>query len=213
MQILIFQRLRRVVVLFLLGTALGILASPNSYCQQPKVPYAWQPGYKKWPDWLEETAKRLEKSKSMGQPTPEIEFLQARASELLERAKLSRENFFRFSRYIAATNALLEAGDKLFWLRKIERLPQEQDYWDAGPVLQFCHFRVKQADFFAPRSGEKNADQYVTWSRSLYQQARSANDAREYQRARLLGDAASFIVLSLEFIVQAVFMPDAPIPK
>jgi hypothetical protein len=213
MQLLIFHRLRPVFVLFLLGMAIGILASPNSYSQQPKIPYGWQPGDKKWPDWLDETAKRLEKSKSLGPSTPEIEFLHARASELLERAKLSRENYFRFGRYIAATNALLEAGDKLFWLRKIERVPQEQDYWDAGPVLQFCHFRVKQADFFAPRSGEKNSDQYVIWSRSLYQQARSANDAREYQRARLLGDASSFIVLALEFIVQAAFMPDAPIPK
>ncbi len=182
--------------------------------QQPKGPEGWQPGDRKFPDWLDETTKRLEKSKKISQPGPEIEFLQARASELLDRARQSRDNRFRFDRYIAATNSLLEAADRLVWVRKVERVPQEQDYWGIGMILQGYAFRVRQADFFASLIPEKNTEQYITWSKSFYQQARSAYDAREYQRARLFGDASSFIVFALECIAQAtVQMSDAPIPK
>jgi hypothetical protein len=71
-------------------------------------------------------------------------------------------------------------------------------------------FPARQAEFFASLINEKGMDQYVTWSKSLYQQARGALDAREYQRARLLGDASSFIVFALESIAQAmVQMPDS----
>jgi hypothetical protein len=188
----------------------SVLASqfpPNPW---PKGPDILQPGDRKWPDWLEETAKRLEKSKSIGQPGPELEFLNARASDLLERAKSSRDNYFRFGRFIAAANAMLEAGDRMVWLRKAERTPQEQDFWGAGFIMPGCYFRVRQAEFFSSLSGEKNGEQYVTWSKSFYQLARVAYDAHEYQRARLYGDASSFIVFALECIAQAtVQMPDA----
>jgi hypothetical protein len=182
--------------------------------QEPKVPNGWHSGDRKWPDWIEETTKRLEKTKSISQPGPEIEFLYSRASELLERAKSSRDNYPRFERFIAATNAMLEASDRINWSRKIEHTPQEQDYWGAGPFLSFCYFRVRQADFFASLIGEKDTEQYVTWSKAFYQQARGAFDTREYQRARLLADASSFIVFALECIAQAtVQMPDTPIIK
>jgi hypothetical protein len=175
-----------------------------------KGPDILQPGDRKWPDWLEETTKRLEKSKNISQPGPEIEFLNARASDLLDRAKSSRDNYFRFGRFIAAANAMLEASDRMVWLRKAERTPREQDFWGAGFTLPSCYFRVRQAEFFASLSGEKNGEQYVTWSKSYYQQARVAFDAHEYQRARLYADASSFIVFALECIAQAtVQMPDA----
>ncbi len=195
-----------------ISTARAVQAPPPM--QMPKVPDIWQPGDRKWPDWLQETSKRLEKARNLGQPGPEIEFLVARASDLLEKAKASRDDFFRFGRYVAASNSMLEASDRMVWLRKVERNRQEQDFWGAGFILPSCYFRVRQADFFASLSGEKNGDQYVTWAKSLYQQARSAYDAHEYQRARLLGDASSFIVFALECIAQAtVQMPDTSIPK
>lgn len=180
----------------------------------PKSPGMWQPGDRKWPDWLEETTKRLEKSKNISPQGPELEFLTGSAADLLEQAKSSRDNFFRFGRLIAAANAMLEAGDKIVWLRKIERVRQEKDFWGAGFMLQGCYFRVRQADFFASLSGEKNAEQYVTWSKTFYQQARVALDAHEYQRAQLYGEASSFIVFALECIAQAsVQMPDTPNTK
>ena len=191
-------------------SGMGAYAAPDP--QQSRAPEMWRPGEVKWPDWVEEATKRLEKAKGISQSSPELEFLTARAFELLERAKSSRENYFRFGRFIAATNALLEASDRIVWLRKIERTPQEQDFWGAGLFLPGCYFRVRQAEFFASMIGEKNMDQYVTWSKSLYQQARGALDAREYQRARMLGDASSFLVFALECIAQAtVQMPETPI--
>ena len=109
---------------------------------------------------------------------------------------------------------MLEASDRILWLRKLDRAPQEQDYWGSGITLPGCYFRVRQAEFFASMIGEKIFDQYVTWSKSFYQQARGAYDAREYQRARLLADAASFVVFALECVAQAtVQMPDTPIIK
>jgi hypothetical protein len=211
---LILKRWILTSVLICIGAAPVARAFQFPTSPAPKGPEIWQPGDRKWPDWLDETTKRLEKSKSISQPGPEIEFLQARASDLLERAKSSRENFFRFGRFIAAANAMLEASDRMVWLRKTERTPQEQDVWGAGFMLPGCYFRVRQAEFFASLGGEKNFEQYVTWSKSFYQQARVAFDAHEYQRARLYGDASSFIVFALECIAQAnVQMPDAPTTK
>jgi hypothetical protein len=197
----------------------AVAASSNQAAQfppmpVPKGPETWQPGDRKWPDWLEETTKRLEKSKNISQPGPEIEFLNARATELLERAMGSRDNFFRFGRFIAAANAVLEASDRMLWLRKVERMPQQQDYWGAGFILPGCYFRVRQAEFFASLTNEKNAEQYVTWSKSFYQQARVAYDAHEYQRSRLYGDASYSIVFALECIAQAtVQVPETPNTK
>jgi hypothetical protein len=189
----------------------GISAPSHAYYQRPKGPDGWQRGEKRRPvpDWLDATAKRLDDARSTSQPGPDVEFLFSRAVDLLERARLARDNPFRSGRFLGATNALLDAGDRILWSRKTERGPQEQDYWDAGFVLQACYFRIRQSGFFAPLSGEKNAEQYVTLSRSLYQQARGAYDAHEFQRARLLGDASSFIVFALERIAQA----SAPIPE
>jgi len=186
----------------------GISVPSPAYYQRSKGSDGWE---KRWPgpEWLDATAKRLDDARSTSQPGQDIEFLYSRAADLLERARTVRDNPFRSGRFLGATNALLDAGDRMLWSRKIDRGPQEQDYWDAGFVLQGCYFRIRQAGFFAPMSGEKNAEQFVTLSRSLYQQARGAYDSREFQRARLLGDASSFIVFALERIAQAV----APIPE
>jgi hypothetical protein len=203
-----------ILTLLYLGGYVHLAAESAFALQQLKPQEGWRSGEAKWPDWVEEASKRLEKAKSISASGPDIEFLHSRAADLLERAKASRENYFRFGRFIAAANAILEANDRIVWLRKIERTPQEQDYWGAGLFLPGCYFRVRQAEFFAAMIGEKNMDQYVTWSKSLYQQARGALDAREYQRARLLGDASSLIVFALESIAQAtVQMPDTPIIK
>jgi hypothetical protein len=203
-----------VLALLCFGGCSNLAAEPVQNSQQPKPQEGWRPGDAKWPDWVEEAARRLEKTRISSPPGPDLEFLQSRASDLLDRAKASRDNYFRFGRFIAAANSMLEANDRIVWSRKIDRAPQEQDYWGAGLFLPGCYFRVRQAEFFASMIGEKNMDQYVIWSKSLYQQARGALDAREYQRARLLGDASSFIVFALESIAQAtVQMPDTPIIK
>jgi len=53
-----------------------------------------------------EEARKIERLRPIGTGN---EFLLLKASELLERAKSSRDNFPRFDRFIAATNAMLES--------------------------------------------------------------------------------------------------------
>jgi hypothetical protein len=201
--------------LCILGLALCILAPTPLHAQQSKMPDPWQgAGKSPWPkmDWLEGTAKRLEKSKTISPQSSEIETLHARTGDLLEQARQAREDQFRSGRFLAAANALMNAIDRIHWVRKADNTPQDQDFWGAGFVLQGCYFRVRQADYFASQSGAKNVEQYITLSRSLYQQGRSAYDAKEYQRARLMGEASSFIVFALECIAQTA-MPNPHIYK
>lgn len=201
--------------LYILGLALCIMAPTHLHAQQSKMPDPWQgTGKSPWPkmDWLEVAAKRLEKTKALNPQSSEMETLHARAADLLEQARQAREDQFRSGRFLAAANALMDAIDRIHWMRKVDNTPQDQDFWGAGFVLQGCYFRVRQADYFASQNGKKNAEQYITLARSLYQQGRSAYDAKEYQRARLMGEASSFIVFALECIAQAA-MPNPHIYK
>jgi len=202
------MQIRKMTMILALGLAACALAA-SAPAQAPEIPEAWPDGAKGWPkpDWMELTAKRLDKAREARPPGPEIALLHAKATDLLERARRSTDNRFRFERLIAAVNSLLDAADRVAWARKVERTPQDKDFWGAGFVLQGCYFRVRQAEYFATLTEDNKSEQYVTLARSLYQQGRGAYDAREYQRARLLGDASSLIVFSLECIAQAT-IPD-----
>jgi len=146
-------------------------------------------------------------------PAPEHVFLIARAAELLERMKQARGNNFQFDRLGRAADALLRAGDRILGARKVAQI-DENDKRDAALFLQRCYFRVQQAEYFSGLCGERESKQYVTYSRSLYQQARSAYDARQYDRAQMLGDASSLLVSALENIAQASLrIPDPPVIK
>jgi hypothetical protein len=189
----------------------AVMALPlESFGQQLKNPE----GQPRWPDpdWLEsylkDTSKKLDIIKDINQPGPDIEFLYSKASELLKRSNQERDNFFHCERLVNATNALLDAAYSIFSSRKADRTPQ--DFWGVSKALPGLHFRVQQAGFFASRSGEKNSEQYVTLAKSIYQQARSAYDAREYQKAKYLADASWEIVTALESIAQASIPPPKP---
>jgi hypothetical protein len=178
----------------------------------------WPGGDKKWPnpDWaLDAATKRLEQLKSTSQPGPEIEFICSRTADLLERSKQSRDNPFKSERLLNAANALLGAGDLIVLSRKTDRPRQEWDYWGmTGTALMGCFSRIRQADFFAPMSGEKKSEQYATTARSLYQQAGSAYGSRDYQKAMFLVQASESIVFALESIAQAsIPMPKPPLFK
>ena len=144
---------------------------------------------------------------------PECVFLNTRAGELLERAKQARGNDFQFDRLATATDNLLRASERIFSARKFDRV-DENEKRDAALLLQKCYFRVQQAEYFAGISGEKESKQYVTVTRSIYQQARSAYDTRQYDRARMLGEASSLVVMALENIAHASLkIPDPPVIK
>ena len=198
------------------GLSLGAAVQPASASQQPKDSDAWQgwPGPDGWPklpgpEWLDstlnESAKKLETVKAIKQPGADIQSLQSKASDLLEKSKQARDNFFRCARLMSAANALMDAAYGIFQSRKADRAPF--DFWSVGMVLQGYYYRIQQAHSFAQMSGEKNSDQYETLARTLYQQARGAYDAREYQRSRYLADAAASIVFALESIAQASAPP------
>jgi hypothetical protein len=211
---IILQKCVLILVLASFAVLPSLPAVAASEAQQPKSPEGPPPGDIKWPDWLEETGKRLDKAKKITQPGPEIEFLCSRASELLEKARQSRDNYFRSGRFIFAANAMLDAGDRILLVRKLERGSQEKDYYGGiGMFLQGCAFRVRQADFFGSLIGEKYADQYIAWSKNFYQQARTAYEAHEYRKASLLGEASLSILWALECIAQTTIPSDAPITK
>jgi hypothetical protein len=181
-------------------------------------PGGWQDGFKNWPgqgDWketykkrLEDDSKKLESAKGAKPSGKEYDFIFPAVSKLLEQSKEERENPFRLNQLLFASEALLNAGDFILWSRKTNQTPQ--DYWGViNMAIQGCYFRIQQADFFAPLSGEKNSEQYVKLARSLYQQARGAYDDRNYDKALNLSKASESILIALESIAQAAI----PIPK
>ncbi len=165
----------------------------------------------------QERLDRLTKSLAwwMNTPDPGVEnvFLHARAADLLERTKQAKGNNFQFDRLSRAVDALLRASERIFGAQKATQI-DDNDKRNAAEFLQRCYFRVQQADYFAGLSGEKDTKKYMTYTRSLYQQARSAYDARQYDRAQMLGDASSLIVAALENIAHASLnIPDPPVIK
>ncbi len=165
----------------------------------------------------QERLDRLTKSLAwwMSTPDPGIEnaFLHARAADLLERTKQAKANNFQFDRLSRAVESLLRASERIFGAQKATQI-DDDDRRNAAEFLQRCYFRVQQADYFAGLSGEKDTKKYVTYTRSLYQQARSAYDVRQYDRAQMLGDASSLIVAALENIAHASLnIPDPPVIK
>jgi ElaB/YqjD/DUF883 family membrane-anchored ribosome-binding protein len=195
----------------------GILAQQLGY--PPPQRGEWHPGERgsRTDAEKQETMDRLTKMlawrMSSTESSTEAVFLRARATELLERMKQARGNNFQFDCLASATEALLRATDGIIMARKANQI-DENDKRDAALNLQKCYFRVQQADYFADLSGEKEAKQFVTYTRSLYQQARSAYDAHQYDRAQMLGDASSQIVAALENIAHAsLHIPDPPVIK
>ena len=137
-------------------------------------------------------------------------WLHEEAARLLERAKQSRDQDYVFDRLIRATDALLEASERVLESRE-EEDNDEDDREEAARDLQRDYFRVQQSEYFAKQSKRENAQDYVTLSRSLYQQARSAFDAGRFDGAENLSSAASYVVRALENLAQAaVRVPEPP---
>jgi hypothetical protein len=204
-------------ILFVILFCAGLYAQTPPW--PPSKPPASQPEAKKprpkQQDWLDGTQKRLETLNSIMMPDAEnadFKSLAARAAELLDQAKSSKDNQFQSRRRLLAANAIMDAADRVLLALKPIRNPEENDSRAAGFVLRGCYFRMRQANYFADISGNKKSHQYVKLASSLYQQGRSAYDAREYGKARLLGDASTMVVFALECMAQAA-TPDPHIYK
>jgi hypothetical protein len=208
------------------GIFAGILFCAGLHAQVPPWPSPKPPAsrserseakkpWSKQQDWLALAQKRLDSLKDITtQDAENADFknLLERAADLIDQAKSSKDNQFQYGRRLLAANAVLEAADRVLQAMKPEKTPGDSDSRAAGFVLQGCYFRVRQADYFASISGEKKSGQYVKLASSLYQQGRSAYDAKEYGRARLLGEASTSVVFALEHMAQAA-TPDPHIYK
>jgi hypothetical protein len=160
---------------------------------------------------IEELAEKLGRRYfTYPDPTPEQKWLHEHAEKLLERTKQSREDPYRFDRLAKATDNLLEASERILQARDLEN-GDEDDRRKAARDLEGDYFRVQQADYFAKRSQEPDSKAYVKMSRTLYQQARRAFDAGQFERAETLGDAAGYVARALESLAQAAIrVPDPP---
>jgi hypothetical protein len=204
------------------GIFTGILFGESLYAQtpprQPKPPASRTEAKKPWPkpqDWLTAAQKRLETLNGITTPdagNADIKILLERAAELINLAKSSKDNQFQHGRRLLAANAMMDAADRVLLSLKAERNSDENDSRRAGFVLQDSYFRVRQADYFVSISGDKKYEQSAKLASSLYQQGRSAYDAKEYVKARLLGEASSSVVFALECVAQAA-TPDPHIYK
>lgn len=212
---------KSIVLLICLSSAVSMLARQSGYPPPPPQRGDWgqrgREGRGGTDADRQSTLDRLNKMLAWRLNSPDTSsegaFLCARAAELYERLKQSKGNSFQFDWLADATESLLRACDRIFMARKANQI-DENDKRDAALKLQKCYFRILQADYFAGLGGEKDAKQYVTYSRSLYQQARSAYDAHQYDRAQMLGDASSLIVSALENIALASLrIPDPPVIK
>jgi len=207
---------------FIFGIIAVILFGVGLYAQAPPrlpMPHVPPPAARKpWPkpqDWLTLAQKRLETLNGITTPgavNADFKELLERAAELIKQAESSKGNQFQYGRRLLAAGAMMDAADRAILALKPVNNPYENDARMAGFVLRGCYFRVRQVDYFAGISGDKKSDQYVKLANSLYQQGRSAYDAGEYNRARLLGEASTSVVFALECMAQAA-APDPHIYK
>jgi hypothetical protein len=172
------------------------------------------PGGDKPSERIEDLAEKLgRRLYTYADPTVEQVWLHERAAALLERTKSARKDAYRFDRLARATDAVLEASEAILEARQAKNAADAKgdDYEDAARDLENDYFRVRQAEYFAGKSGEDNAAEYVKFARLLYQQARRAFDEKKYETAESLGDAASDVARALEYLAQAsIRIPEPP---
>ncbi len=191
----------RRVVIWLAAAALAVAAGAQKESKREK----------KQREKIEDLSEKLGRRLRYPEPTPEQTYLHKQAAALLDRVKAASHDDYRFDRLARAADALLEASEEILDARRTEQEEDEDDRREAALDLQRDYFRIQQADYFAKLSGEPEAGTYIKHARALYQQARQAFDAGEYDRAETLGDAASYIVRALEYLAQAAIgVPEPP---
>jgi len=209
-----YMRRHFLIVLVICGILSGMLFCVSLFAQaephrQPKPPIPWPEAKKPWPkqqDWLSGAEKRLETLNGITTTdavNSEFKKLVEHATELIDQAKSSKDNQFQHMRRILAADAIMNAADLVMMTLKNKPNSDENDFRRADFILKGCYFRVRQANYFAGIIGDKKSDQYVKLASGLYQQGRSAYDAKEYGNARLLGEASTSVVFALECMAQA----------
>jgi hypothetical protein len=159
---------------------------------------------------------RLNTLASRPDVSEEQQFLHARVSELLDRAREAPAASYLFDRLESAMDGLLDASRQLERIRRPDEDEGEEDrrsdaQRETARELEKVYFRVQQGEYFGEQSAETNAGDYVRLAQRLYQQGRSAYDGGRYWRARRYADAAREVVNGLEGLAQAaVRIPEPP---
>jgi hypothetical protein len=165
---------------------------------------------------LDELSGRLNALASQSGLSEEQQFLHARVSELLGRAREAPAGSYLFDRLDSAIDDLLDASRELQRITRPDEDEEEEDresdaQRETARDLEKTYFRVRQAEYFADQSAEPKAADYVRLVQRLYQQGRSAYDGGRYWRARRFADAARQVVEGLEGLAQAaVRIPEPP---
>lgn len=143
------------------------------------------------------------------------QFLGKQANLLLTRAREASESYVR-ERLVEALDDLVEAREHLAKGRGVrenrrENTSEAEQKNRTARRLERVYFRVRQAGYFADRSGWQDAAGFVTRSREFYQAARAAYDQGRFSHAQHLAEASGEIVSVLENLAQAaVRNPEPP---
>lgn len=160
-------------------------------------------------------SQRLNRLASRPELTMENRFLHEQVSSLLERSRQAPAGSYVLDRLDSAMADLLEASEHILESRRAGNDASdntEAARRRAGRDLERAYFRIQQGDYFATRSQERNAADYVLTARRLYQLARAAYDEGNHLPARRLADASREVIGGLESLAQAA-MPNPEPPK
>jgi hypothetical protein len=158
--------------------------------------------------------RRARKIASLPESDDPAGFLFRETQRLIERSRPLARPSYEFERMLEALDDLLDAREELVAASRANRPAKDRDESraDTAKRLERSYFRLQQGEYFARLSGDKQASEYVSRSRRLYQKGRAAYDAQDYYRANKLASASSELVNVLENLAQAkVRRPDPPV--
>jgi hypothetical protein len=158
---------------------------------------------------LDDLSRRFNRQTAFRNLSPETEFLHARATALMDRARQAEAGSYLFGRLENTIDNLLDAVEEI---AKSEETGDDDDTQErAAKDLERAYFRVRQGDYFARMSTEGDSKAYVKTAQALYQKGRGAYEMKQYRKARRLAEAAREVIDALEDLAQAaVRIPDPP---
>ena len=158
---------------------------------------------------LDDLSRRFNRQTAFRNLSPETEFLHARATALMDRARQAEAGSYLFGRLENTIDNLLDAVEEI---AESEETGDDDDTQErAAKDLERAYFRVRQGDYFARMSTEGDSKAYVKTAQALYQKGRGAYEMKQYRKARRLAEAARDVIDALEDLAQAaVRIPDPP---
>ena len=158
---------------------------------------------------LDDLSRRFNRQTAFRSLSPQTEFLHARATALMDRARQAEAGSYLFGRLENTIDNLLDAVEEI---AKSEETGDDDDTQErAAKDLERAYFRVRQGDYFARMSTEGDSKAYVKTAQALYQKGRGAYEMKQYRKARRLAEAAREVIDALEDLAQAaVRIPDPP---